>query len=158
MASPDKPTDDPTFVVPFIIDGRDYFPERTFQVTSPATAKVSHLCGSATVSDAELAVQAATKAFETWRTTRPAFRRDIFLRAAEIMESRRDDLARYMTSETGADSTWSRHNVSVAVDLIRDAAGRIATLEGTFPVTEDADVSAIVMQEPYGVVLSIAPW
>jgi acyl-CoA reductase-like NAD-dependent aldehyde dehydrogenase len=31
-------------------------------------------------------------------------------------------------------------------------------LDGSFPMTRDANTSCIVMNEPYGVVLSIAPW
>jgi acyl-CoA reductase-like NAD-dependent aldehyde dehydrogenase len=31
-------------------------------------------------------------------------------------------------------------------------------LEGSFPSTMNTDTSAIVLQEPYGVVLAIAPW
>lgn len=147
-----------SFTVPLIINGEEHRTDRRFDVTSPATGKVVHNCVSASTDDAARAVDAASEAFASWRKTTPGQRRDIFLRAAEIMKKRRAELTQYMTSETGGTEHWCNFNIDVATDIITDVAGRIATLVGTFPATQDPNVSSIVLQEPYGVVLSIAPW
>lgn len=144
--------------MPFHINGEQYHPEKTFEVVSPVTGKPVHLCGNATVADAEAAVKAAAEAFPSWRRTTPSQRRNIFLKAADIMERRRDELIQYNVSETGATDQWGEFNIAGAIDSIRDIAGRITTLAGTFPATQNPDVSAIIMREPYGVILSIAPW
>lgn len=144
--------------VPFIINGEEYIPEKKFDVISPATGKLLHQCGSASVADADAAVSAAAAASKTWRNTSPKVRRDIFLKAAAVMERRRDELVKCMGEETGATAEWCSINLSIAVDFITDVAGRVATLEGSFPTTRDPEFSGIVMKEPYGVVLSIAPW
>ncbi|KAF7549809.1 hypothetical protein G7Z17_g6147 [Cylindrodendrum hubeiense] len=126
--------------------------------TIPDPGKVVHRCHNASVDDANAAVEAAAEALKTWRKTPPEQRRDIFLKAAEVMERRRTELRQYMRDETGGEPGWIDFNLNVAINHIKDVAGRIATLEGSFPTTMSPDTSAIVMQEPYGVVLAIAPW
>lgn len=145
-------------VVPFIINGQDYHPERSFDVISPVTGKVSHGCGAATVADATTAVDAAAAAFKTWRKSTPAYRRDILLKAAHIIQQKTDELAEIMSHETGAATPWALFNINTAADLIRDAASRTSSIEGSFPTLMDPNTSGIVMREPYGVVLSVAPW
>ncbi|POR34477.1 Vanillin dehydrogenase [Tolypocladium paradoxum] len=149
---------EPVFTVPLFINGKEHHPEKTFDVVSPATGKVAHRCGASSVADAGAAVEAAAEAFKTWRKTTPTQRRDIFLKAAEIMNSRREELAGYMREETGAAKPWCDFNLNVATDILKDIAGRIPTLEGSFPAMMDPDTSGIIMREPYGVVLSVAPW
>ncbi|KAH6609223.1 hypothetical protein Trco_002569 [Trichoderma cornu-damae] len=147
-----------SIVVPLIINGRDHYPERSFDVTSPVTGKVAHRCGAATLADAAAAVDAAAAAFKTWRRATPSLRRDILLRAAEIMRQRSDELVRIESDETGAARPWALFDVDTATELIKDVAGRISAMEGSFPTLTDPDTSGIVLREPYGVVLSVAPW
>ncbi|PTB73476.1 ALDH-like protein [Trichoderma longibrachiatum ATCC 18648] len=145
-------------VVPFFINGKDYHPERSFDVVSPLTGKVSYRCGAASVSDAAAAVNAAAAAFKTWRKTTPAYRRDVFLKAADLIQQKSGELADIMANETGATLPWALFNLKTAGELIRDAASRISAIEGSFPSLADPSSSGIVLREPYGVVLSIAPW
>lgn len=144
--------------VPFLINGKDYQSSNTVDLVSPATGEVVHKYHSAQVDDAKAAVEAASGAFKKWKKTTPAHRRDIFLKAAEVMQKRREELRGYMVTETGCDETWGDFNLDTAMNHIKDVAGRIATLEGSYPSTANPERSAIVMQEPYGVVLAIAPW
>ncbi|KAL2752687.1 hypothetical protein ACRALDRAFT_2044441 [Sodiomyces alcalophilus JCM 7366] len=146
------------YCVPLFRDGQEVLSSENFSVTSPATGKFLHNCSSATVEDADAAVDAASNAFTSWSRTTPGYRRDIFLKAAEVMERRRGELAQYMTQETGGLPQWCEFNLDVAIDLIKDVAGRISTLEGSFPSTRDPNIGSIVLREPYGVVLAIAPW
>lgn len=145
-------------IVPLVINGQDYYPDKTFDVKSPSTGKITHKCGAASVADASRAVDVAAEALKTWRKTTPQERQDIFLKVAEIMQSRREELVTYMSDETGAAQGWSEFNINTTIGIFKDVAGRIATLEGSFPATMNPSRSAIVMREPYGVVLSIAPW
>ncbi|KAL7943113.1 Aldehyde/histidinol dehydrogenase [Trichoderma barbatum] len=145
-------------VVPFIINGDDYYPKRSFDVVSPVTGKVAHRCGSATLADAAAAVDAAATAFKTWSKATPTYRRDIFLKTADIIQQKSDKLSEIMSNETGAALPWALFNINTAAELIRDAASRITTIEGSFPTLMDPNTSGIVLREPYGVVLSVAPW
>ncbi|KAK0391967.1 hypothetical protein NLU13_1465 [Sarocladium strictum] len=158
MSQPQASDGQVTHTVPFIINGEEISCDRTFDVTSPVTSKVSHRCCSAGVSEAEKAVQAAADALPTWRQTPPLERRNIFLKAADIMERRREELVGYMLQETTDVEQWANFNINVSIDLIRDVAGRCGTIEGAIPQTMDTSLTGLVVKEPFGVVLSIAPW
>lgn len=144
--------------VPFFINGKEVHSERKFNVVSPATGKVVHECASASEADVRAAVDTAAEAFKTWRKTLPRTRRDIFLKAAEIMERRKEELVSYMMHETGAARGWAEFNVNTTKDFLIDVAGRVASLEGSLPNTADASAGAMVIREPFGVVLAIAAW
>jgi len=144
--------------VPFLINGSDHTSERAVDVVSPASGEVVHRYHSADVEDANAAVEAAAEAFKSWRKTRPSERRDLFLKAAEIMEKRRDELRKYSMSETGSDATWADFDISTGISHLKEVAGRIGTLEGAIPTVSDPNTTALVLREPYGVVVAIAPW
>ncbi|PHH91634.1 hypothetical protein CDD83_10920 [Cordyceps sp. RAO-2017] len=157
MAS-ETDTRDSLYTVPFFIGGVESRPGKTFDVVSPASGNTVHRCCAASVDDATAAADAAAEAFKTWRKTTPYQRRDIFLKAAEVLKGRREELAGYMREETGAPPVWCDFNVSLTFEILLDIAGRMPTLEGSFPTLKDPESSAIVLREPYGVVLAIAPW
>ncbi|EGU89089.1 hypothetical protein FOPG_00046 [Fusarium oxysporum f. sp. conglutinans race 2 54008] len=144
--------------VPFLINGSDHTSERAVDVVSPASGEVVHRYHSADVKDANAAVEAAAEAFKSWRKTRPSERRDLFLKAAEIMEKRRHELRKYSMSETGSDATWADFDISTGISHLKEVAGRIGTLEGAIPTVSDPNTTALVLREPYGVVVAIAPW
>ncbi|KAH8766686.1 aldehyde dehydrogenase domain-containing protein [Diaporthe sp. PMI_573] len=144
--------------VPFVINGKDVVADKTFDVVNPATGKAAHKCSSATEADAQAAVDAAAKALPAWKALVPTKRREVFLKAADVLEKRRDELATTMVDEVGVPRAWADFNLSVAKDLILDVAGRLVTIEGTIPTPQDPNTGALVVKEPFGVVLAIAPW
>ncbi|KAI0410377.1 Aldehyde/histidinol dehydrogenase [Xylaria grammica] len=146
------------YTVPFIINGEERVAEDTFEVKSPATGEVVHLCSVATTSDANAAVHAAAAAAAAWRDTPTSSRRDILLKAADLMDKRRSELGQYLEDEIGQPQGWAAFNLNVTIDLIKDAAGRLGTLGGYVPSPSDPTTGAMVLREPYGVVLAIAPW
>jgi acyl-CoA reductase-like NAD-dependent aldehyde dehydrogenase len=148
-----------TYTVPLIINGKDVHSSSTFDVIAPATAKHIHKCSSVSVEQAIQAVEAAEKAFPAWRATLPAKRRDIFLKAADILDKRAQELGKYMEEETGASAFWAGgFNVPVSSDGLRDVAGRISGLVGMVPTMANPGKTAMILKEPFGVVLGIAPW
>ncbi|KAK2594550.1 hypothetical protein QQS21_007722 [Conoideocrella luteorostrata] len=147
-----------TTTVPLVINGQDYHPDKTFDVKSPSTGQVVFKCGAASVADATKAVDAAAEALKSWRKTTLHQRQDIFFKAAEIMQSRKDELIKYMSDETGSSPDWSASNVDKTIFIIKDIGGRIPTLAGSYPSLSNPGRGAIVLREPFGVVLSIAPW
>lgn len=146
------------YTVPFFLNGKEHHTEKSFEIKSPVTGEVLHSCSSASPQDVTNAIESASEAFKTWRTMTPSRRRDIFLKAAEVMESRKEELAQNMIDETGATPAWAGFNLHVATDMIKDVAGRISSIEGMVPATADEGLGAMVLKEPYGVVLAIAPW
>lgn len=145
--------------VPLLIDGKDFKSKTTFDVDSPADEQVAWKVHAASVSDANHAVETAQKAFPSWSRTSPSERRDIFLKAANIIEGKSEELTNIMKKETGATSHWAGFNIVTTVEMLRDIAGRIATaVEGFIPWCADTHTNAMVLKEPYGVILGIAPW
>src|SRR5436305_14101156 len=69
----------------------DRNPARSDEVLGQATAS--------TAEDVRRAIDVADAAFREWRSTPPPQRGDIARKAADLMERRRDDLARLLTQE-----------------------------------------------------------
>src|SRR3569833_780306 len=161
-----------SYTVPFLIGGKETTSQQTFDVVNPATGKAIHKSSSASASDADAAVAAAAEALPAWKATTPRQRRDVLLKAADVLlrrrgahhkaadeqQPRRGEHETNMRDETGADDMMIGFNFETMRDIMIDVAGRVSTLEGSVPATQDAGVGAMVLQEPYGVVLAIAPW
>ena len=149
----------PLSTIPIQIGGNDVTTTITFDVINPSTGKVIWKQCAASKHDAIKAVEAAQEAFPVWSKTKPSKRRDLLLKAADIMLSRAEELGEYMMTETGALRSFAiGFDVPNATSLLKDMAGRIATITAAVPVCEDENTSSIVYKEPYGVILGIAPW
>ena len=147
------------FTVPAIIDNKDVYFDASFPVQSPVSGNHLYDSTSALVADALTAVKSAQQAFHSWKKTKPTARRDIFLKAAEIVEKRGAEMGKYMMDETAASEFWgSGFNVPLAADMLKDVAGRITSVQGNIPIPGAEGKSAMVWKEPYGVILGIAPW
>lgn len=147
------------YVVPLIINGKEITTETTFDVISPVTNKVIWKCSSVSKDDAIKAVEAAQAASPAWSKTKPSKRRDILLKASDILTQRAEEAAEYMEIETGAVPAYSGgFNVPSAIEQLRDVAGRIVTSTGYIPICGEEGKSAMIVKEPYGVIFGIAPW
>lgn len=147
-----------TPTIPLLINNEPYTTSASFPVHNPATGAFLHNFSSASIADADLAIKTSQAAFPAWRALPPPKKRDIFLKAASIFESRHEELSRYMIEETGAAPSWAAFNLGLAPDIMRDVAGRISSISGSIPQTAEEDTHALVLKEPYGVILAIAPW
>ncbi|KAJ5330076.1 hypothetical protein N7452_010466 [Penicillium brevicompactum] len=143
---------------PLIINNESIETDIKFEVYAPATGELSSYCAGVSVEDAKRAVDNAQAAFPAWSKTKPYERRDLLLKAADIMSSRKEELIQYQREETGAGRPFTEHTFNMGVNFIKDFAGRIPTIEGVVPNINREGEGAIVYKEPYGVILSIAPW
>lgn len=145
--------------VPLLINGQEERTSETFDVISPYTNEVCWTAAAGQSEDGIRAVEAAEAAFPKWSKTKPTVRRDILLKAADILESRLEELAEIMRTEMGADVGTSQFFVTpLAIRMLRDIAGRITSICGSVPVVEEDGKSAIIFKEPMGVILGIVPW
>jgi acyl-CoA reductase-like NAD-dependent aldehyde dehydrogenase len=81
------------------------------------------------------------------------------MQAADILEGRAEECVSYMAQETGSLQAFSAFNIKTSADLLREVAGGISVaLTGSIPVCEEEGTYALVVKEPYGVCLGIAPW
>jgi acyl-CoA reductase-like NAD-dependent aldehyde dehydrogenase len=145
--------------IPLWINGKEVTTSSTFDVTSPGTGKKLWSCSSVSKAEALEAVSVAGTALSSWSKTKPAFRREILIRAADLLEKRLEEAHSYMHQETGAADAFCKFNTTTTLEIFRDVAGRIMpALQGEIPVCQADGTSALLLKEPYGVILSIAPW
>src|SRR5205823_4539996 len=108
--------------------------------------------------DVDRAVAAAAAALPRWRTTSQLARGAILLKAAALMESRADTVARDLTLEEGKTIGEARGETLRAVAILRYYAGQTAE-----PVAENypsANTATFLYtaRVPLGVVGLITPW
>lgn len=144
--------------VPLIIGGKDLHGPESFSVFNPENGQRLWEAGGASVKEATQAVDAASAAFPVWSKTKPSARRDILLRAADLFQAHVAELSDYQARETAADPAFVRWILKLTVDNLKEVAGKTSLVGGSFQPSEENGRSAVVIKEPYGVVLGIAPW
>jgi len=108
--------------------------------------------------DARRAIEAAAEAFQRWRQTIPPERGKIVLRAAQLLESRLEEVAQLLTREEGKIVSESRGEVKRAIDIMEYAAGMGRRLGGQTLPTEVPNVFCFTTRQPIGPVAAISPW
>jgi aldehyde dehydrogenase (NAD+) len=144
------------------IDGEWVPPEDggVIGVRSPATEELVGRVGEASPADMDRAVAAARRTFDAgeWRRTPAKERGAVIRRAAEIIESRSEELATLLTAELGCPHWFSqRAHIPNPVRHLRyyaDLAEQFAWEEER----TDGTNRSIVVSEPVGVVAAITPW
>ncbi|EAT83069.2 hypothetical protein SNOG_09804 [Parastagonospora nodorum SN15] len=152
---------DLSYTVPLLINGKEVTTKTTFSVTSPTTQKEVWLSSSASLDEVSAATSAAQAALSDWSKTKPATKRAIFMKAADIVDARAEELAEYMKIETGAASQFANgFNVPKCADMLRDVAGKTEHRSwGSIPYMRTRGNQCIDREGArLGTVLAIAPW
>jgi acyl-CoA reductase-like NAD-dependent aldehyde dehydrogenase len=130
---------------------------RTFENRDPFTDELVSEVAAGSRGDAQRAVEAAAAAFADWSQTPPAARQGIFLRAAEVLEARQDDVVSMLARETGCTFGFGMFQMHFVPGLFRQAAAlAYAPLGEILP--SDTGAFAMGVRRPVGVVGAIAPW
>ncbi|MEM7108293.1 MAG: aldehyde dehydrogenase family protein [Bacteroidota bacterium] len=131
----------------------EYFDNR-----SPVDGQSFTKIPRSTEEDIELALDAAWKAFESWKNVSVTERSNILLKIADVMEQHLEVLARAETWDNGKAIRETRAaDLPLAIDHFRYFAGVIRAEEGTASEL-DASTLSMNIQEPLGVVAQIIPW
>ena len=129
----------------------------TFDDLNPFDGDVVARIAAGTREDAKRAVETAAAAFAEWSQSPPAARQAIFLKAADILESRAEDVASWLTRETGCTFGFAMFQLHFVPGLFRQAAAL-----GYMPMGEvipsDTGAFSMGLRRPLGVVGAIAPW
>ena len=108
--------------------------------------------------DAERAVAGAAAAFPEWAAAPPAVRQQVFLRAADILESRRDEIVGLLARETGCTFGFGMFQTIFTPGLLRQAAAVAYAPIGEVIPSDVPGAMAMGLRQPVGVVGAIAPW
>jgi acyl-CoA reductase-like NAD-dependent aldehyde dehydrogenase len=132
--------------------------DRTFDDMDPFTGQTVARVAAGTRADAKRAIDAAAAAFPAWSQTPAAVRQGIFLKAADILESRRDEVVGWLARETGASFGFGMFQMGFVPGLFRQAAGAAYAPLGQILPTDMPGAMAMAVRKPVGVVAAIAPW
>jgi len=108
--------------------------------------------------ETERAIEAAAEAFPGWKATLPSERGAILSKAADIIDSRMDELAQLMAREVGKPMTESRAEVGRAAAIFRYYGSEGWRMPGIMPPSARPGVQISSMREPVGLVALITPW
>ncbi len=131
---------------------------RDADVINPADDQVIAKVPASGVEDVDRAVNAAAKAFETWKNTTPQDRSLLLLKLADLLEAKGDELGRLESRNAGKPTGAAIDEMTVCVDLFRFFAGAARVMEGRAANEFLAGHTSIIRRDPIGVVASIAPW
>lgn len=130
----------------------------TFQCQNPIDGQPATRAPAARKDDAIAAVEAAQAAFGAWSQGGPNARRTLLLKAAEVLAARKDDFVGVMAAEIGASALWAGFNVMLAAGMLREAASITTQVGGELIPSDVPGSIAMMVRQPAGVVLGIAPW
>jgi acyl-CoA reductase-like NAD-dependent aldehyde dehydrogenase len=129
----------------------------TFEDLDPFTGDVVARVTAGTREDAKRAVESAAEAFAQWSKAPPAQRQEVFLKAADILENRRDEVVSWLARETGCTFGFGMFQMRFVPGLFRQAAGSAYAAMGEI-IPSDTGAFAMGIRRPAGVVGAIAPW
>ena len=130
---------------------------KTFEDKDPFTGETVAIVPAGGGDDARKAIEAAAAAFPAWAATPPAARQAIFLKAADILESRRDEVVSMLARETGCTFGFGMFQMHFVPGLFRQAAAAPYQPIGQI-IPSDTGALAMGIRKPVGVVAAIAPW
>jgi acyl-CoA reductase-like NAD-dependent aldehyde dehydrogenase len=108
--------------------------------------------------EARSAVEAAAEAFPAWAALPPAAKQDLFLKAADSVRNRQQELVQLAGTETGATFGFGMFQTEFIIGLLRQAAGLVYAPIGTIIPSDMPGAFAMGLRQPVGVVGGLAPW
>ncbi|MEO0053395.1 MAG: aldehyde dehydrogenase family protein, partial [candidate division WOR-3 bacterium] len=141
-----------------IIGGKRVKTREKFQSFNPSDRSPLGTFQQATVKEAEAALSAAWRAFESWRFVPAIERASIFLRAARIMRQRRFEFDAAMVLEVGKNWIEADADFAEAVDFLEFYSREAIRYEQPCGVTPYPGEIQEVRYIPLGVGVVIPPW
>ncbi|MQW87098.1 NAD-dependent succinate-semialdehyde dehydrogenase [Sinorhizobium saheli] len=137
------------------ISGRD---GKSLEVRDPATGDTLAFVASLDAAQTAEAIDAAEKAFRSWRDMLPQQRAAILRKWHELMLAAREDLALLMTLEQGKPLAEARGEIDYAASFIEWYAEEGKRLNAESVTSHLAGAEMIVRREALGVVGIVTPW
>jgi 1-pyrroline-5-carboxylate dehydrogenase len=144
---------------PAIIGGKRIETDGEIVSVNPANpSQVVGRTGAATKQEADMALEAATGAFEHWSRTSPEARARVLLRAAAIMKRRKFELLAWEVFEGG--KPWNEADAQVAegIDFLEYYAREMMRLKDGVEIYAIPGEESRYFYQPMGVGVVIAPW
>jgi len=132
---------------------------KRFEARSPATGRTIGTLPEGTREDAQRAIDAAQKGKAILAKMSTWDRSKICARVADVLEGRKEELARLLTLEQGKPyHTEARAEVESTIEGWRDAAEHVKWLETSVIPVQDRHKRVITIRQPRGVYAVVTPW
>ena len=132
--------------------------KETYDVINPATEEAIGKASKASPADVDKALKSAEKGFVIWKKFSPWNRAAIIRKIADLMREKNNELAKWMTLETGKPLTESLAEVSGSADIFEWNAEETKRIYGQTVQSRLEDTRVIINYEPVGVVAALSPW
>ncbi len=130
----------------------------TYDVINPATEEIIGKASKASAADIDKALKSAEKGFEVWKKFSPWDRASIIRKIADLIRKKNNELAKWMTLETGKPIAEGLAEVSGSADIFEWNAEETKRIYGQTVQSRFADTRVIINYEPVGVVAALSPW
>ena len=142
------------------IDGKWQTSEKgeTYEVINPATEEVIGKASKASPADVDKALKSAEKGFQIWKKILPWERAKIIRKIADLMRKKNNELAQWMTLETGKPLSEGLAEVSASADIFEWNAEETKRIYGQTVQSRLENTRVIINYEPVGVVAALSPW
>ncbi len=130
----------------------------TFEVTNPANGDRIQTLSDGGVQITEMAINAADRAFRSWRKTTAKYRGDILEKWNDLILKHTKELAEIMTLECGKPFSESKGEVAYGASFIKWFAEEGKRTYGDVIPPHTKDRRLVVIKQPVGVVAAITPW
>ena len=142
------------------IDGQwdDADSGETFAVENPASGEILAdvaCCGAA---ETRRAIEAAARAFKTWRHTTVKERAALLRRWFDLMMENQEDLARILTAEQGKPLAEARGEIAYGANYVEWFSEEAKRVYGDTIPQPSNDKRIVCIKQPVGVVACITPW
>jgi len=133
-------------------------PDRTGPVFNPASGEQTAQVAMASSADVDLAVAAASRAYETWRDSALTRRQNIMFAFRDLVSKNRNELARAMTAEHGKTIDDALGEVQRGMEVIEFSCNIAHLLKGDFSEQVSRGVDTYSLRQSLGVVAGITPF
>ncbi len=130
----------------------------TQEVINPANRQILGHLPHATASDLDAALEAAQRAFVSWRKSSPIERSNILRKVAQLTRDRAHDIARNMTLDQGKPLSESLGELMSCADHADWHAEECRRIYGRVISPRNPNVRQFVLKEPIGVCVAFTPW
>ena len=127
-------------------------------VFDPGTGEVLGQVPHASAADLDEALAASKKGFDVWRKTPPAQRQAVMEKAARLLESRHEAIAKNLTREMGKPLVEAKGELSFAIDVLRWYAEEGKRVYGRLVPARVPGMRQLVTKEPVGPALAFVAW
>ena len=137
---------------------REASDKSTFDVLNPLDDSLYAGAAKGTAADMRDAVSAAKSTFQTFKNTSPKDREAWLIKAADVMQRRKDEILDCLIDEVGSPLSKAMFEFEKGVSMTRAAAGMARQVRGeTIPSDAPGKIS-ISIRSPRGVVACITPF